>query len=173
MNARTKILLSAAFAIGLAGAPQALAQAAASATVTAGAVVKDPAGGDVGTITAVDGEFAVLKTDKHEVRLPVSSFAQGEGAFVMGMTRAELNAEVEKLSGAAVLAVGATVRDANDGVVGTIEEFDAELATVKLPSTKLVKLPVSAFGRGPNGPVIGSTAAELEAAAGGAAPTSR
>jgi hypothetical protein len=57
-------------------------------------------------------------------------------------------------------------------VVGTIQEADAEFATVKL-SKGAAKLPVGSFAKGPKGPMIGETAASLEAkvaAAAGGAP---
>ena len=161
MNLRIKLLISAALAAGIAGAAPAVAQ-------TVGAAVKDPKGGDVGTVTKVEGDFVILKTDKHEVRLPKTSFAAADGAFLIALTREQLNAEVDKaLASGPSVAAGVTVYGPEDGVVGTIEAVDAEFATVKLGSSKLVKLPLSAFGKGANGPVIGMTA-ELEAAAGSA-----
>lgn len=165
MTARTKIILS-AISMAVAGslAPAALAQAPAS--ISAGAVVKDVDGGAVGTISSVDGEFVILKTDKYEARLPVSSFTAAEGHYLFGMTQAQLNAEVEKaqIDPATLMTAGAVVRDTAGGLVGTVEAVDSGLATVKL-STTSVKLPVSAFAANEQGLVIGATAAELEAQA--------
>ena len=75
--------------------------APAAANWTAGAKVRDTSGEAVATISKVEGESVVIRTDKHEVRLPKTSFApQGDG-FVIAMTQAEVNAEVEKtLAGA-------------------------------------------------------------------------
>ena len=147
--------------------------AAAPAAMQAGAKVSDTQGGEVGTITAVDGQYVTLKTDKHEVRLPVSSFTAVENGFIMGMTRDQLNAAVDSSLAKAqsLVAVGAVVKDTAGGTVGTIEALDEQYVTVKL-SKSSVKLPRSAVAATPNGPVIGATAAELEAqAAAAAGPT--
>lgn len=171
MTARTKIILSAlsiAVAGSMASAAPALAQA--SASISAGAVVKDVDGGTVGTISSVDGEFVILKTDRYEARLPASSFTAAEGHYLFGMTQAQLNAEVEKaqIDPATLLTAGAAVHDTSGGLVGTVEAVDGGLATLKLSSIS-VKLPVSAFAANEQGLVIGATAAELEAQAAAAA----
>ena len=181
MTVSKKLFLStlpAALLIGGAAAAPAFAQAAAPAAPAAaaqaapsvGAQVKDTNGGEVGTITKVDGQFVILKTDRHEVRLPVASFTAHEGHFLMAMTRDQLNAEVDKTLAAAnaKLVAGATVTGSQGGNVGTIEAIDAQYVTVKLTSGKLVRLPRSAIAPGPNGGVIGMTVAQLEAAAGAA-----
>jgi len=167
MKVRNKLIL-----IGLAASAAAMQPAfaqGASADFAAGAKVSDTAGGDVGTVTKVDGDYVVLKTDKHEVRLPKSSFTAHNGGFIMAMTRAEVNAAVEKslASAGEKIAVGATVAGSQGGTVGTIDALDDEFATGKLGAGKLVRLPRSALAPKPNGPVIGMTVAELEAAAGG------
>jgi preprotein translocase subunit YajC len=160
---RDRILVSAAAALLALGTP-AFAQDAA---MRVGATVNDTEGGEVGTITRVDGDFVILRTDRHEVRLPVASFTAHNGGYVMAMTRQQVNEAVERelANQGPVATVGAIVRDPAGGEVGTITEADDAHATVRLASDRLVRLPVSAFARGPNGPVIGMTAAELEAAA--------
>ena len=151
----------------------ALAQPALAQAPSAGAQVRDTKGGEVGTITKVDGQFVIVKTDKHEVRLPVSSFTAHEGAFLMAMTRDQLNAEVDKTlaSASAKLVPGANVTGAQGGAVGTIDSLDEQFVTVKLASGKLVKLPRKSVAPGPDGAVIGLSVADLEAAAGAAAKT--
>lgn len=146
------------------------AEAAQAAQIQAGATVSDTEGGEVGTITSVDGDFVILRTDRHEVRLPAASFAAGENGFVMAMTRAQVNEAVERelANQGPVAAAGATVHDTAGEIVGTVTEADDQHATVRLRSERLVRLPLTAFARGPNGPVIAMSAAELEAAAGGA-----
>lgn len=147
-------------------------QPGAQASMAVGAKVSDANGGEVGTISKVDGQFVVVKTDKHEVRLPVTSFTAHNGGFLFGMTRDQLNAEVEKTLAAAnaKIVAGASVTGSQGGNVGTIEAIDEQFVTVKLGSGKKVRLPRAAVAPGPNGAVIGMTAAELEAAAGAAAP---
>ncbi len=147
----------------------ALAQQAAPAAANwnVGAKVSDTAGGEVGTIARVDGEFVILKTDKHEVRLPKASFAAQNGGFVMAMTRDQVNAVVEQTIAQASqkIAVGASVTGSKGDNVGTIHALDEGSVTLKLTSGKLVQLPRSGVAPGPDGVVIGMTVAELEAAA--------
>ena len=148
-------------------------QAPAQSSMTVGAKVSDSAGGEVGTVSKVDGQFVILKTDKHEVRLPATSFTAHEGGFLFGMTRDQLNAEVEKTLAAAnaKIVAGASVTGSQGGNVGTIEAVEDQFVTVKLVSGKKVRLPRAAVAPGPNGAVIGMTVAELEAAAAGAVET--
>ncbi len=174
MNFRSKLILIGLAATAAAFQPAAAQTAPAAAGFTAGAKVADTAGGEVGTITSVDGDFVILKTDKHEVRLPKTSFTAHEGGFIMAMTRDQVNAAVEQslASAAEKIVVGASVTGSQGGAVGTIDSLDDQFVTVKLTSGTLVRLPRSGIAPGPNGPVIGMTVAELEAAAGaGAAST--
>ena len=139
----------------------------AAAAITVGATVKDTQGGVVGTITRVEGGHLVLKTDRHEVTLPVSSFTATDDGALFAMTRDQLNAEVDKAKAAAdaQIVAGATVRGAAGAVVGTIEAVDAEFVTVKLTSGTTIRLPRNAVAGSPNGPVTGMTAEQIEAAA--------
>lgn len=160
--------LSITLATSVAGfQPAAAQQAGGQASIVAGAKVSDAQGGEVGTITKVEGQFVILKTDKHEVRLPVTSFTAHSGGFLFGMTRDQLNAEVEKTVAAAnaKIAAGAPVTGSQGGNVGTIDAINDQFVTVKLASGKLVRLPRTAIAAGANGAVIGMTVAELEAAA--------
>lgn len=170
MNIRNKLVLIGLAATAAAFQPAAAQTAPAAAGFSAGVKVNDTAGGEVGTIASVDGDYVVLKTDKHEVRLPKTSFTAHEGGFIMGMTRDQLNAAVEQslASAAEKIVVGATVSGAQGAAVGTIDALDDQYATIKLASGKLVRLPRSGLAPGPNGAVIGMTVAELEAAAGAA-----
>ncbi|HEX8261731.1 MAG TPA: hypothetical protein VF547_02535 [Allosphingosinicella sp.] len=157
----------------LAGLALASLSAPALAAVVVGAVVKDTKGGEVGTITRVEGANLVLKTDRHEVTLPVSSFTATDEGALFGMTRDELNAEVDKAKAAAdaQLVVGATVKGIAGAAVGTIEAVDAQFVTLKLISGTSIRLPRSAVAGGPNGPVTGMTAEQIEAAAKAASPS--
>lgn len=172
MSIHRKVLLS-TLALATAAAVPAYAQTAAPAAAAeagVGAKVVDTAGGEVGTVTAVQGGNLVVKTDKHEVAIPRSSFTPTDKGLLFALTRDQLNAQVEATLAEPLLTVGATVYDPQGGIVGTVKDFDASFATVQLSSTA-VQLPVSAFVRGPKGPVIGETAASLEAKAAAAAPT--
>jgi preprotein translocase subunit YajC len=142
----------------------------AAAAVAVGAVVKDTNGGVVGTIVRVEGANLVLKTDRHETTLPVSSFTATDEGALFALTRDQLNAEVDKALAAANAQVvaGATVKGAQGAVVGTIEAVDAEFVTLKLASGASVRLPRSAVAGGPAGPVTSLTLEQIEAAAKGA-----
>jgi preprotein translocase subunit YajC len=157
--------------IALPTAPAA-AQQAAPAAITVGMAVKDTNGGDVGTVTKVDGAFVMVKTDKHEARLPANSFTPHEGALLFGMSRDQLNAAIEQQLAAAnaKLVPGAAVSDPAGAAVGTITATDANSITVKLQSGLQVRLPRTGVAPGPNGAVVGMTAAALEAAAKASAP---
>ena len=123
---------SMAFAVPLAPA---LAQ-------TAGMQVVDTTGGAVGTVVSVSGDNVVIKTDRHQVALPKTSFTAHEGKLLFGMTQAQLNAETEKslADAAAAIAAGATVKGSAGSVVGTIDTVDAESVTIKLQSGSLIRV---------------------------------
>ncbi len=157
---RLKVLVSAAlFAL------------AAPALAQQNATILDTSGGTVGTILRVDGDHYIVRTDKHEVRLPVTSFTKTDTGYLFGMTQAALNAQVDAAlaEAQAKMVAGATVLGSAGGTVGTIEALDAEFVTVKLASGKTVRLPRASVAATPQGPVIGVTAAELEAQASAAA----
>ena len=173
MKVRNALILVGLTASAAALQPAFAQTAPTAANFAAGAKVSDTAGGEVGTITSVDGDYVVLKTDKHEVRLPKTSFTAHNGGFIMAMTQAQVNAAVEQslASAAEKIVVGATVTGSQGAPVGTIDALDEQYATVKLTSGKLVRLPRTGLAPGPNGAVIGMTVAELEAAAGAASQT--
>ena len=150
----------------LAAASPAIAQSGGFAV---GSQVLDSSGNPVGTITAVAGDVVTVKTDKLDANLGKGSFAQQDGKLYIGMTQAELNAAVEKDQAAAEasLAVGAPVKGSGGAEVGTIEAIDTEFVTLKLSSGKSVRLPRNGIAGSSAGAVIGITAADLEASAGG------
>ncbi|HYI05929.1 MAG TPA: hypothetical protein VD858_13635, partial [Reyranella sp.] len=123
-------------ALGLLAAAAPVAAQAPAASISAGMTVKDTAGGVVGTVAGVDGQYLTVKTDRNEVRLPVTSFTPVDGALLFGMTRDQLNAEVDKAKAAAdaKVVVGAAVTGAGGASVGTIEALDGEFVTLKLTS---------------------------------------
>jgi hypothetical protein len=168
--ARSFAVLFATVALALAPAS---AQSPAPPTppqITAGATVSGPQGAPVGTIASVGAGFAIVKTDKHEVRLPDSAFAKGPNGLVIGLSRDALNASVEQALANLnqLLTPGAAVYGAQGASLGTVETVEAELVTLKLASGKLVRLPKSGFAPGPQGLVVGLTAQQLEAQAGAA-----
>lgn len=157
MSRRIFLALSAALA--------ALASPAAAQTgIRAGATVTDAQGGTVGTIASVDGESVTLRTDRHEVRLGVSSFTVTDDAILFGATREQLNADLDRLAAQTqqAIAVGAAVHDRNGALVGPIEATDERTLIVKF-GEQLIRLPRDRVAAGPDGLMIGATVAELRA----------
>lgn len=152
----------------LAFAGLSLGPLAPSLAQSPGMQVVDTKGGVVGTVTAVKGDLITVKTDKHEVALPKTSFTLTDGKLLFGMTQAELNAEADKTKAQADAAItaGATVKGSGGAVVGTIDKADAEFVTIKLQSGALVRVPRSGVAAGSDGVTIGLTAEELQAQAG-------
>lgn len=147
------------------------APAAPALAQAAGTQVVDTGGGAVGTVVRVDGDNIVIKTDKHEVALPKTSFTLHEGKLLFGMTQAQLNAATEKslAEAAAAIAPGATVKGSGGAVLGTIDAVDTEFVTIKLQSGTMVRIPRSGVAAGNGKVVIGLTAQELEAQSAGSA----
>jgi preprotein translocase subunit YajC len=152
--------------------------AAAGANVTAGAKVFDTQGGEVGTVDSVTNGVAVVNTGTNKVGLPLASFGAGANGPIIAMTKAELDsaaAQASQQSAAelkAQLTPGATVYGAGGSQVGTIKEADAQYITLDRGKGS-VKLPISAFGKGANGPMISMTAEELDKAMAAAAPAAQ
>ncbi len=158
----------------LAVAPIAPTFAQASPAIAVGTQVTDAQGGQVGIVAGLNGENVMVRTDKHEVLLPKSSFTPSNGKLLFGMTQAQLNAEVEKSTAAAdaALVAGATVVGLQGTPVGTIDSIDAQNATLKLASGKSVTLPRSGLRGNADGTVtIGLTVEQLNAAVSAAAGT--
>jgi len=164
----TRHLLAVVGTVGalLSGTAASAQNAPAPTSIATGTVVKDTSGAEVGTVQSVDGEFLVVATDRHQVRLPRSSFTPHEGHLLIASTQAELNAQVDQMlsEAAAQITVGAAVRGAGGSIIGAIHELGEEFVTVKLTSGELVRLPRTGIAPGRNGAVIGMTDAELRAA---------
>lgn len=138
--------------------------ASAQAGLAVGRTVTDTSGGEVGTITAVSGDNVTLRTDRHEVALPSSSFAVTDEAVLIALTRDQLNTQVDQMLAQqqAAFVVGAVVRDSQGTEVGPVQALDAETLTIQLGEQQ-IRLPRNAVAAGPNGLVIGATLADLQA----------
>ena len=145
--------------------PQGAPAAAASAVnVAVGATVSDTSGQPVGTIESVTGGNAVLSTGAAKASIPVSSFAKGTGGLVIGITKADLEAQVAQASKPQQIAAGMAVSGPQGAPVGKVEAVTGDMVTVATANSK-AQLPKTAFAQGPNGLVIGLTAEQLDAAA--------
>ena len=146
--------------------------AAQAQTLQAGATVSDPQGGEVGTIVSVEGDVVVLRTDRHEVRLPATALRATETGAVAGVTRDQLNAQVDQALAAAQQAfvVGAVVRDPAGATVGPVQEITADTVTVQFRGQP-IRLPRASLAPAEGGLVIGASVADLEAQLGAASET--
>lgn len=158
-------------------APPPGAPAATTATPTVGASVYDSAGVEIGKIESVASGSAVVANATGKFSLPVTSLGAGPKGLAIAMTKADLDAAAQQAKAASAGAltsklVAGTPVGSVDGTstLGTIKSADAQFVT--LTTTKGdVKLPVAGFAAGPSGNVIlGMTAAQFNAAVGGAAP---
>lgn len=150
-----------ASAIALAASPAAAMSYAPAAKISPGMQIVDVAGNPVGTVLSVRGAELIVKTDRHEVRLPARSFTPDKGKLVFGMTREALNRATDAMLANALLP-GASIHGKNGALVGRIEAINEQFVTVELQSGKSIRLPRNAVAPGANGAVLGITVAELQ-----------
>lgn len=159
-----------------AGSPASTTTAPAAATPTVGASVYDSAGVEIGKIESVSNGAAVVASPTGKFSLPTTSIGQGAKGLSIAMTKADLDAAAQQAKAAASGAlasklVAGTPVGSVDGsaTLGTIKSADAQFVTLTTAKGD-VKLPVAGFAAGPTGNVIlGMTAAQFNAAVGGAA----
>jgi hypothetical protein len=136
MAVRRKPLLGALALAFIAVAEPSLAQVP---EIAVGAVVKDMAGAEVGAVTAINGATVLVRTDRHEIQLPASSMAPHDGAFLIMMSRAQLNAAVDQMllaaqpSPAQSIGAGAV---ASAGAAATPQPHDLPATPVSAPQPK-------------------------------------
>ena len=134
---------------------------APAAAISPGTQVVDVAGNAVGTVQSVRGSELIVKTDRHEVRLPIRSFTPDKGKLVFGMTREALNRATDAMLANAMLP-GAEVHGKNGALVGHIEAIGEQFVTVELQSGQSIRLPRDSVAPGSSGAVLGITVAELQ-----------
>lgn len=83
-----------------AGAANAQRTAQVQQLLVAGAPVLGAAGNQVGTVKQRDGEFAVVTTDRGDVRLPLASFAANGSALSITLTAEQFDAAVAQATAA-------------------------------------------------------------------------
>ncbi|GAA4003575.1 hypothetical protein [Sphingomonas humi] len=133
--------------------------------IVPGMMVVDPSGATVGTVSSVKGQELIVKTDKHEVLLPVTSFTPNEGKLLFALSQAQLNAQTEQAiaEANARLVAGTSVYGQAGTLAGTIEAIDDATVTIKLTSGSLIRIPRNGIAPGPKGAILGVSAAELQA----------
>ncbi|PAX09570.1 hypothetical protein [Sphingomonas lenta] len=147
-------------------APAPAAGAQATATPTVGATVYDSTGAVLGQIKQVTPQAVVVDVGGTPAALPPTSISAGPRGLQATVSRADVEAQARQAQGQALqqqLTAGAQVRGAAGATIGTIKSVDGTNVTVTTPKGDVV-LPVSGFAAGPNGPVVGLTQAQLDAA---------
>ena len=105
----------------------------------------------VGTVVTNDGTNVIVDTGKHKVTLGTESFAQNEGVWSVNITKAELDAMMDKAVAeaeaklAAALVPGAQVVTADAHVLGAVDTIDGGNVVVKGENDFIVTLPKDMF----------------------------
>jgi hypothetical protein len=151
----------------------ALAPTQSTAGIAVGATIVDDAGNPVGDIVSIQNGDVIVRTDRHEARIPRTSLWVSRGRVVLSMTRAQLNSAVDRLTPTppVQLAPGVVVRGPAGAVAGTIEAVEPDNIILRLTSGQAASLPRSAVGATAQGAIIGITAEELQRRVEEAAPT--
>lgn len=164
-----KSLLTAVAAVAIAAAAPstpAFAQDAAATIAPGMTVVHDKTGDEVGTVSKMADGHVFISTDKHkDIPMPANAVLLHEGKVLFGMTKADLNAAVaaDKAAAAASVAVGKDVKDVNGTVVGKFEAMNDDTITIRLTSSKVVRVPVDAVQGASTGAIALYNASDLEA----------
>lgn len=140
-------------------------------TMAVGMQVTDPNGGPVGTVAAMQADSLTVKTDKHDVTLPKSSFTPTNGKLVFSMTQAQLDAQIEQSLAAtnAAIVAGAAVKSSDGTQVGKVDSVADGQVVLALDSGARVAVPQAGARGNADGTVtVGYTAAQLAALGGGA-----
>lgn len=151
--------------VGISLALTAPAAAQAQGAITVGMQVTDASGGPVGTVTAINGDNVLVKTDKHEALLPKASFSVDGSKLLFGMTQAQLDAQIEATAASANAAVvaGATVKGIGGTTVGTIDSVADDKVVIALKSGQKLAFPTSGVRGNADGSVtVGYSSAQLE-----------
>jgi preprotein translocase subunit YajC len=158
-----RFIAQALVGISLVAATPAFAQAA---PIAVGMKVIDTSGAAVGTVTAINGDNVVVRTDKHDAALPKTSFSADGDKLLFGMTQSQLDAEIEKglAAAQASVAAGASVKGLAGTEIGTIDSVTDTQVVIALPSGKKVGINRTGVAGNPDGTVtIGLTAEQLAA----------
>lgn len=146
---------------------QAPAEANQDAGLAVGATVYDAQGDEVGTIAQISGEVVIVDTGTNQATLGKASFAKGPNGPIVGATKAELDAMVEKARSdaaaalAAALQPGAAVRSMDGIELGTIKSIEGDNAMLDYAG-KLVPLKREYFATDANGLMVRFTAQALK-----------
>jgi hypothetical protein len=127
-----------AAALAFAATPAALL--AQAQDVAVGTTIYGSDGQVVGTVTAVADGTVTVDTGAHQAALPANAIGKTDKGPTVGLTKAELDAQIEKLTAdqaakvTAALAVGAAVVDVDGAALGTIKSVEGDSVVVESPS---------------------------------------
>lgn len=150
---------------------QGAATTSAQPAIAAGAIIYDPQGAKVGTITSIAADSAVLDTGTSKATLPKSAFGTSGKGLTVNATRSQIDALVAASSARtrsaleAAFVPGAEVRGKAGAVIGKIKAVDGDHIVVDRTEGGPVSLNKTAFVLGSSGLTISLTADELAAAA--------
>jgi len=153
------------FSVIVASSALGLSAPAFAQAIVPGMQVVDSAGGTVGTVKSLNGDNLLVKTDKHEVQVPKTSFSLNGGKLLFGMTQAELDAAAEKAltTASASITAGATVKGIGGTEVGKIEAVADGKVTIALSAGQKIQVPDAGLRGNPDGTVtIGYSSAQLK-----------
>jgi preprotein translocase subunit YajC len=155
----------------LIGLSLAVATAAGAQTppVKAGDTVFDTSGGEIGKITGMSGDSAIVDTGSHKVAIPANAFGAGAKGPVLSATKAQVDdfgAQADAAAAAALTAAlkaGTIVHGINGATLGTVLSVADGLVELQTPKGA-VKLPQTAFASDGTALKIGMNEAEFDAA---------
>lgn len=151
-------------------AQDAPATTAASQTLTVGATIYGPQGGEVGKIESIVGDNVVINTGTSKATLPKSVFGSSDKGPTVTATKAQIDEMVAAASAKASAALdaalvpGVEVRGKSGALVGTVKEVSGDMVVVDRGGGS-VRLSKKAFVPASAGVTISMTSAELDAAA--------
>ncbi|WP_374413909.1 hypothetical protein [Novosphingobium colocasiae] len=175
---KASLIAAAIAAVALpSGVAMAQGTTAGAVAPTVGAKVYGPQGDEVGTVEAVQDGVVVVNTGTAKGGIPIASFAMRAKGLTIGYTKAQLETALGAAaadSGAkldAALVADASVKSADDVVLGTVSKREGDDVTLALSEGGMVQLKKQSFGLDATGGLkIGMTAAALKSAMTAAAP---
>ena len=169
----TKLVAASLLAIAatpMAAQAQDAAPDATAPNLTVGTMVYGPQGNEVGTIESVTAGAVIVNTGTNSAALPPSSFVQGENGPVIGLTKEQLDEQLNQAKAeaaaklAAALVKGATVYGHDGVMVGTVKDITPQGNVVIAHKIGDVPLPKAQFTTIDKGLALKFTAAQLDEA---------
>lgn len=126
-----------AAALAFAATPAALLAQTPAQDVAVGTTIYGSDGEVLGTVTAVADGTVTVDTGTHQAALPATAIGKTDKGPTVGLTKAELDAQIETLATdqaakvTAALVAGAPVVDVDGAALGTIKTVEADGVVVE------------------------------------------